>query len=251
MFRWLRRRQRRRLLKQDFPDSWRSILSHNALFVASLKPVQRNRLEDAIQILVAEKNWEGCAGLTLADEHRVTIAAQMARMTLGWNEEYFEGTQSVLVYPDAYLAKSQEYMGSGVVMESQSGRLGEAWYRGPVILSWNDVLATGRRQNYARNVVVHEFAHQLDMRNGSHPDGIPVIESASQAQRWQAVLERDWQRLRHMCAQGEPGILDCYGTTNQAEFFAVASEVFFEEPMALRDQWPEFYALLEQFYLPQ
>lgn len=248
VFGWIRALRRRRLLQQPFPDSWKEILRNNARFVNGLDAASAQRLQRSIRILVAEKHWEGCGGLRIDDEHRVTIAAQIARMTLGFNNEYFPETQSILLYPDAYVATSQEQMGAGIVVESQSGRLGEAWYRGPVILSWQDVLATGRRQNFARNVVVHEFAHQLDMRNGRHPDGIPVIESAPFAELWQSTIAVELENLRTLCRQGVPNVLDCYGATSEAELFAVATEVYFEEPAELQREWPSLYRILSQFY---
>ncbi|MCA9134906.1 MAG: zinc-dependent peptidase [Planctomycetales bacterium] len=250
MFSWFRNRRRRKILARAFPETWEAILAENARFASELDLEQQSKLRGAIQVLVAEKNWEGCGGLQLRDEHRVTIAAQIARMTLHFEHEYFEAVQSILVYPTAYLARSIADMGSGVVVEGQSGRAGEAWYRGPVILSWADVLSTGRGQRGAHNVVVHEFAHQFDMRNGPFADGIPVIESPALAQRWNAVMSAACEELGEMCRRGMPSIIDCYGATDRAEFFAVASEAYFEQPQALHHQWPEVFDLLEQFYSP-
>lgn len=251
MLDWLRKRKRSRLLKSPFPREWQSILDANAVYFASASSAEQAKIRDTVRILVAEKNWEGCGGLSLTDEHRVTIAAQIARMTLGFAEEYFDEVKSILLYPDAYLAKTQDSVGAGLVVESQTGRLGEAWYRGPVILSWRDVLATGRRLNDARNVVIHEFAHQLDMRNGRTADGVPVIESSNFAERWLAVMDTEFERLRQMCLQDRSRLLDCYGTTNRAEFFAVVSEAFFEEPQAFAQQWPELFQILGDYYQPQ
>ncbi len=247
MFNWLRDLRRRRTVARPFPDDWERTLENNARFFDPLPSVQKDRLRNAIKIFVAEKNWEGCGGQAMHDTHRVTIAAQMARMTLGFNEEYFDEVRSILLYPDTYLAKSQDMIGSTVI-EGNSARLGEAWYRGPVILSWVDVLATGREENYGRNVVIHEFAHQLDMRNGRHADGVPPIESKQLADRWLEVLHRDHQRLTEYCRSGIHTILDCYGATNPSEFFAVASEAYFEQPQQLLFDWPELHELLQQYY---
>ena len=222
-------------------------LHDNAYFFGALEPDEQQRVKAAIKIFIAEKNWEGCGGQVMQDVHRVTIAAQMARMTLGWNDEYFDEVRSILLYPGTYVAKSQDMIGSTIV-EGASARLGEAWYRGPVILSWVDVLATGRDENYGRNVVIHEFAHQLDMRNGRHADGVPAIESLEVAARWTDVLQRDFARLTAYCQSGVQSILDCYGATNSAEFFAVASEAYFEQPQQLHFDWPELFAILQEFY---
>jgi Mlc titration factor MtfA (ptsG expression regulator) len=247
LFNWLRTRRRQRIMARPFPEEWEWILETNAHFFERLNSNQQTHIRRAIQVFVAEKNWEGCGGQTMRDSHRVTIAAQMARMTLGLPAEYFDEVRSILLYPDAYLAKGQDMLGSTVV-EGDSARLGEAWYRGPVILSWIDVLATGREENYGRNVVVHEFAHQLDMRNGRHADGVPPIESQELADRWLEVVERDYERLTEYCRSGVSTILDCYGTTNHAEFFAVASEAYFEQPRQLDFDWPELYEILQLFY---
>ncbi|MEM7479347.1 MAG: M90 family metallopeptidase [Planctomycetota bacterium] len=256
IFRWLRNQRRRRWWKQELPLGWEDILSQNAQFLSEVDEESEQQVIRSVQIFVKEKNWEGCGGLKLTDEHRVTIAAQVAKMTLGLGAgdirgEYFEEVKSVLVYPDAYLAKTQESVGSGVVLESQSGRLGEAWHRGPVILSWADVLATGRRENFARNVVIHEFAHHLDMRNGPMADGFPVIESREFARQWERVVKQGFDRLQQQCNSGYAQVLDCYGATNMAEFFAVASEAFFEEPYALDHHWPELFQVLNRFHFPE
>ena len=248
MFSWLRTRRRLKILSRPFPASWNAILARNAVFTRGMQGRWLSQVKDAIKVLVAEKNWEGCGGLKIEDEHRVTIAAQIAKMTLGMPGEYFAETKSVLLYPQAYVAKSQQQIGSGVVVEGPSGRAGEAWYRGPVILSWDEVLATGRQKNFARNVVIHEFAHQLDMRNGAHADGVPVIESAEFAKRWVRVLRENYARLQEQCQNGVRSLLDCYGATNHAEFFAVASEVFFEEPEDLELEWPDLFGILAEFY---
>lgn len=247
MFKWWRRRRRQKLTARPFPAEWESTLRGNASFFWQLSPSEQAHVRHAIQIFVAEKNWEGCGGQPMSDVQRVTIAAQMARMTLGQRQETFDDVLSILLYPDTYLAKSQDLIGSTIV-EGDSARLGEAWYRGPVILSWVDVLATAREENYGHNVVIHEFAHQLDMRNGRHADGIPPIEDPQQAQQWLAIAQRDFQRLIALCRSGTHSVLDCYGTTNQAEFFAVASEAFFELPEQLQSEWPDLYNLLSRFY---
>ena len=248
MFAWFRRRRRRRLIAQPVPAEWHAILEHNAGFLYELDSRAQRRLIQAVQIIVAEKNWEGCGGLKLADEHRVTIAAHMARMTLNFSEDYFDDVLSILVYPDAYRAPSQRPIAGGVVVEGSDDRLGEAWHRGPVILAWAEVLENVRDPYPERNVVIHEFAHQLDMRNGGAADGIPPIESAAQADAWVQVLPEACEELAYRCQHHLPTVIDCYGATNPAEFFAVASESYFEQPGALQAEWPEVYQLLDGFY---
>ncbi len=248
VFAWLRRNKRRRIVAKPFPEDWDDILAINASFMESLGDRQQARIRQSIQILVAEKNWEGCSGLSVTDEHRVTIAAQIARMTVHFDAEFFDAVLSILIYPSAYLANSQTQLSGGVIVEGSSGRLGEAWHRGPVILAWNEVLENARSRFPQRNVVLHEFAHQLDMRNGSHADGFPTLESADSARRWSHIMPAAFEELTHKCQFGIPTVLDCYGATNPAEFFAVASESYFEQPSELEAQWPDVYELLDDFY---
>lgn len=248
MLRWIRRRRRGRLLATPFPREWEFILEDKAPFLSALPSSEAESVRRIVRVLVSEKNWEGCGGLHLSDEHRVTIAAQVARMVRYFDNEYFEDVRSVLIYPDAYVARSQEVIGPGVVVESDTGRLGEAWHRGPVILAWADVLATVRLEDRGSNVVIHEFAHQLDMRNGSHADGVPPLESARFAKRWVRHMTAGLERLRDLCDDGIPCLIDSYAATNAAEFFAVLSEVYFEQPEDLQIEWPEQFELLDAYY---
>jgi Mlc titration factor MtfA (ptsG expression regulator) len=247
VLRWLRQYRRRRIQSSPFPAAWSDILAANAPFRSRLAPAAQRKLDHSIQVLVAEKNWEGCGGLSLSDEHRVTIAAHVARLTLGFDDEYFDDVPSILIYPSAYEAPSLDVLGPGVVVEGRSGRLGEAWYRGPVILAWSDVPRAARPRGY-QNVVLHEFAHHLDMRNGRSADGVPVIESAEAAKQWLEVVPRDFNRLCSACRHGEAQVLDCYGATSMSEFFAVATEAFFETPRQLASTWPDLFQVLHRFY---
>lgn len=248
MFRWFRQRRHKRIAAQPFPAAWVEILDLNAGFIHGKSEAYQTKIRQAIQIIVAEKNWEGCGGLKLTDEHRVTIAAQMARMTASFEADYFDDVLSILIYPAAYLARSQKQIAGGIIVEGNDGRLGEAWHRGPVILSWSDVLDSVRDPFANRNVVIHEFAHQLDMRNGGQADGFPAIESPSAASRWAQIMPAAFEELQLRCQQHQPTILDCYGASSQAEFFAVASESYFESSEALEFQWPAVYELLDGFY---
>jgi Mlc titration factor MtfA (ptsG expression regulator) len=248
IFRWLRRRRRRRLVAQPFPDQWLDILQRNVLHYGALGTGDQARLRDILRIVVAEKHWEGCRGLQIDDEIRVTIAAQIALLVLGLNPEYFDNVQSILVYPDAYIAPGKTITKGGVVLEGESAREGEAWYRGPVVLSWADALAGGRRQSGGDNLVLHEFAHQLDMLNGRVIDGTPVLENRLQYDRWTEVMSRHYRRLVRDCRRGRPTLLDCYGATSIGEFFAVSTEAFFERATAVERRYPDLYAVLRDYY---
>jgi Mlc titration factor MtfA (ptsG expression regulator) len=246
---WWKRRRRQRILAESFPDAWLVILQANVRQCKQLSSGQTSKLRRLLQVLVAEKNWEGCGGLQMTDEVRVTVAAQIALLVLGFEPpQYFDRVQSILVYPDAYVARDRTITNGGLVLEGDSAREGEAWYRGPVVLSWEDVLAAGQGRSRGENLVFHEFAHQLDMLNGRVADGVPPLEDSAQVARWTKVTAEHYEQLIRDCRRGRPAVLDCYGTTNPAEFFAVATEAFFGRSEALHDRHPELYAILRDYY---
>jgi hypothetical protein len=231
-----------------FPDEWNAFIEANVIHDQRLSDELRFRLRKLIQVFIAEKNWEGCNGFAVSEEVKVTIAAQACVLVLGLQNVHFDHVLSILVYPDSYVAKTVETTRAGVIVERGHARLGEAWWRGPVILSWADVLAGGRRESPGRNLVFHEFAHQLDMMNGRMVDGTPPLKNDKQLQRWVEVLEPEYKQLVERCRQGHQGVVDCYGTTNVAEFFAVLTEVFFECPQLLSTHHPQVYGVLSDYF---
>lgn len=249
LFRWWKARRRRRILAQPFPAEWRDCLEEIALY-RLLEEAQQARLRDLVQVFVAEKHWEGLAGLTVTEEMRVTIAALACLLALERPEELnFDHVLSVLIYPDYFLARHREPNAAGVVSDRREARSGEAWYRGPVILSWEDVWEDAHRVGPPGNVVLHEFAHQLDMVNGHLVDGTPPLRNQTEFDRWVRVMTREFETLRQRCRERQPGVLDCYGAQDPAEFFAVATETYFERPRALQQQHPELYDELRTFYV--
>jgi Mlc titration factor MtfA (ptsG expression regulator) len=249
IFHWFKQRQRQKILARPFPKTWEEILGQNIWQSACLSTSQMARLRRLVRVFMAEKNWEGCNGLTLTEEMQVTIAGMIAVQVAGLpEEEYFDHVLSILVYPEGYVAKETQVIGTGLVIEGESDRIGEAWYRGPVILSWSDVIAAAEGRTWGRNVVFHEMAHQLDMINGRSVDGCPVLKSTASYDRWTAVMDREYQQLVENCRHRRRSVIDCYGATNPGEFFAVISEVFFEAGIALREYHPDLYAILMDFY---
>ncbi|TWT34388.1 M90 family metallopeptidase [Blastopirellula retiformator] len=246
-FSWLKRRRRDKLKSRPFPPQWKEFVEKHLWQYRALNGDERKKLENSIAILFAEKNWEGCNDLELNDLSKVAVAAQVGLLTLGLGEEYFDNVMSVLIYPSAYRAESQVATG-GVVMATQSDRLGEAWYRGPVILSLPDVFEGASGPNHARNLVFHEFAHQLDMLNSSVADGIPPMESSDQAEAWISNFRRAYQQQVHDCQTGHRPLVDRYGATNEAEFFAVLTEAFFQTPKPLSTHDPDLYDVLRTYY---
>ncbi len=248
IFTWFRDRRRRRLLASPFPVEWERTIAENVRAWHWLDDDDRERLQRFVLVFVAEKYWEGCNGLEMTDEVRVTIAANAGLLVLGFGPFYFERLQTILVYPDRYVVKSQQHLAGGVVSESRDVRLGEAWTRGPVVLAWKDVLEGGQVHDDGRNVVLHEFAHLLDMLFGDLADGVPYLESEHERVTWSEVTDRAYRNLVRETRQGRRTLLDSYGAKSEAEFFAVATECFFERPRNMERELPDLYAVLCGFY---
>ncbi len=213
----------------------------------SLSNQQRDRLEQWVVNFTARKNWEGCGGLRLNDDMKLAVAAQVGLMVLGWDQPfYFDHVQSILIYPNAFVAPRKVAIGSGVHLEAEQALEGEAWYGGPVIVSWSDVLEPSRGKPH--NLVIHEFAHQLDMLNGESADGIPPLPDRRHIDRWQSVLQETLDQLRHACRDSRYTILDCYGCSSPSELFAVGCEAFFEAGSQLMDEYPIFYQELANLF---
>lgn len=246
MFQKLRNwRVRRIVAKHPIPEPlWRAAL-------ARCMPARRLGASDqaALRVLATlflrEKSIEPVQGLTLDDADRVLLATHACVPILKLGMDWLDGWHSVIVYPDAFVPRRTRTDEAGVVHESSDAMAGEAWGRGPVILSWNDVLAAGQRPGH--NVVIHEMAHKLDLQNGV-ANGFPPLHRRMDQHVWTRVLSGAWERLRREHHQGVPIPIDPYGLENPAEFFAVVSEQFFEAPAALREHLPEVYRQLELFY---
>lgn len=247
MLRWLRRRRRNDIRRRPFPAAWRAIVDQNVPYVALLPPADRTELEGHIQVFLAEKHFEGCGGLEMTDEIRVTIAAQACILLLHRRTDYFSKLVSILVYPSAYVASGERHLGGGLVSEERDVRLGESWVSGVVVLVWDSVRAGASDIHDGQNVVFHEFAHQLDQETGT-ADGAPILPHRSMYLAWARVLGRDFDQLVHDSEQQHRSLIDDYGATNPAEFFAVVTETFFEQSRQLKTQYPELYEQLREFY---
>jgi Mlc titration factor MtfA (ptsG expression regulator) len=247
VFGYFRRRRLDRLRSAPVPADWLGIIEQNVPFWASLAKADRRELQGHIQVFLAEKHFEGCDGLDLTDEVKITIAAHACRLVLHRDADVFPRLVTVLVYPTAYVAKVVEPIGGGGVLEGEQVRLGEAWKDGVAVVSWDDLRATVQGRNPGRNLILHEFAHILDMEDGAS-DGTPVLAGRAQYASWVAIMEDEYERLRRDSHLGRYSVLDHYGATNPAEFFAVATEAFFEKPTVLAKRHPELYAELRRFY---
>ena len=189
MFGWLRNRRRRRILAQPFPAEWEAVLRSNVWQYETLSDAEQAKLRDDLRIFIAEKNWEGCGGLEMTDEVKVTVAAYACLIVLGLSLglDSYDRVLSILVYPDEFYVRDTTVTREGFHRDELADHLGEAWHRGPVILSWADTLDSGRRRGAGTNVVIHEFAHQLDMLNAS-VDGMPPLRTTAQIRQWRHVI---------------------------------------------------------------
>jgi Mlc titration factor MtfA (ptsG expression regulator) len=247
MLRFLRKKRRKRLLETPVPPDWLHIIERNFPLFFRLPAADRTELLGHIKIFLAEKQFEGCGGLEITDEIRVTIAAQACLLLLHRKTDYYPLLSSILVYPGMYVAEIAEESPGGIVNEGLDERIGETWSMGSVVLSWEDVIDDAADMLDGLNVTLHEFAHQLDEENGD-ADGIPVLEHPGQYAAWARVMTESYEQLRRDSRLGRPTVLDEYGATDPAEFFAVATECFFEQSAELKQRHPELYGQMKEFY---
>jgi Mlc titration factor MtfA (ptsG expression regulator) len=243
---WLRQRRRARILAAPFPDEWLGYLKNNLRHYVYLTPTEQAKLREDVQVFVAEKNWEGCAGLVPTDEMKVTIAGHACLMALALEGEPLSRVLSILIYPAGYAVPEERWY-EGWSIAGATARLGESWYRGPVILSWADVRHDAGHPGEGRNLVWHEFAHQLDTLDRSL-NGTPPLADSRQRRRWHDVMTSEFEQLITDAEQGRATLLDTYGASSEAEFFAVATECFFDCPGDLRADHPRLYELLSDYY---
>ncbi|HEY4185116.1 MAG TPA: M90 family metallopeptidase [Polyangia bacterium] len=246
VFDLFKNRRRATLRAQTMPEAWRAIVTANVPYASVLKAEDREKLEGLIRIFIAEKRFEGCGGLTITDEMKVTIAAQACLLLLHRDGDIYPGLESILVYPHAYRVANQRREGA-LVVEGEDVRLGESWVRGELVLAWDHVSASTHRVAPGQNVVLHEFAHQLDAEDGS-VDGAPSLGSRERFVSWARVLGQEYRDLTERLEAGRKSDIDSYGATNPPEFFAVVTEMFFERPRHMRQHHAALYGELAAFY---
>lgn len=244
---WLTERRRQRIRARPFPAAWRSILKRRVPYVRALPADLQLQLKQHIQVFLAEKPFIGCGGLTITDEMRVTIAAQACLLLLNRPGDCYPNLRQILVYPGSFVVNRSHTDGSGVAHKGYQVLSGESWSQGQVILSWQDALEGAAVPDNGQNVVIHEFAHQLDQETGS-ANGAPVLARGDYYARWAQVLGAEFAQLQARAAQGQESLLNNYGATDPAEFFAVASEVFFERPHNMATEHPALFHELSRFY---
>ena len=245
VLRWRRHAHRAAVMTRPFPTEWIAWLEYEVPLYQSAPHAVREALHRKIHLFLEEKRFVGCNGFEVNDRARLIIAAQACLLVAGRPELTLPGFTTILIYPDAFMAETREFDGM-VEHVGYEARGGEAWERGPVVLSWQDVI-DGTRSLDGDNVVLHEFAHQLDHENPDS-DGVPRLASAAQYRRWAQVFSAEYGALEKAVAQGEDTLFDPYGAEAPAEFFAVVTETFFELPGRLRRDHPELYHLLAGYF---
>jgi Mlc titration factor MtfA (ptsG expression regulator) len=248
--------KRRRALAAEFPARWQRVLDVLPIYLR-LDEADRAELKQHIKVFIAEKHFEGCGGFVMFDEVKVTIAALASILLLRRDTDYYPNCSSILVYPAEYVVRSSTPGPGGIMFEGATMRAGESWHRafgnasgGPVVLSWRSVLRGASGSADGHNVVLHEFAHQLDSESGAM-DGLPALDTPAQIIPWARVMSGEYRALVQTLTLGagdSPPLIDPYGATNPAEFFAVCTELFFEKPREMRDRHPALYARFVTFF---
>ncbi len=247
---WFSDNRRKKILATPFPVEWERYIQKNIPYYQHLDREEKKRLQDLIQIFIAEKSWLGCNGLELTDEIRVMIAAHACLLILALPDDYYRNVESIYVYPSTVFPPENPTGFFEVRTSPVHGSmptLGEAHHRGPVILVWDVLKKETRHPEHGHNVVYHEFAHKLDMLDGS-ADGTPLLATPEEYQRWVEVCSKEYLELCNKVENEKPAFLDSYGATDEAEFFAVATEHFFCEPKNMKKNHPQLYRVLQDFY---
>jgi len=250
MFRWFINRRRKKLTRAPFPSLWDDIIRRNVGHYCFLEDAERAHLRALIQVFIAEKYWEGAGGLELTDEIRVTISAQACLLLLGLPHNYYKNVKSIIVYPSTVVPptrKSGFFENTLAPVGPAQPIIGQAFQRGPVIIIWDAALRGGRHPKSGHNVIYHEFAHKLDMLDGS-ADGTPPLKDRAEYRDWVQTCSDEYLRLKNRTEKGKKSFLDAYAATNEAEFFAVATEQFFDQPRLMLKHAPDLYRVLKNYY---
>lgn len=244
---WMPRYRLKKAIAAPFPEEWVEILERNIGVYRNLPRPLRLQLRLLIKQFLFQKQFSGAGGLEVTDEMRVTIAAEACMLQLNRRGDLYPGLKYIVIYPEAFVVSRPQMDGAGVVSHGPKGLLGESWQNGKVILAWDNVLSGARNFVDGKNVVLHEFAHQLDSQTGS-TNGAPLLAGESSYRSWAAALSPEFEELQKDAISGKRSLLDHYGATNPAEFFAVATETFFERPRQMAEHHPELFAVLKSYY---
>lgn len=244
---WSKRKRRQTALEKAIEPEDTTRLRASLWQSHRLTTDQQQRLIRWCRIFIQEKHWEGCDGLAISDEIQETIAASAGLMVLSHEDWYFDRTQTILVYPVPYVGRTPTTL-TPEGMISSHRRAGETAYRAPVVVNWRDAYRASRTANQLHSVVIHEFAHQLDLINGPQADGLPPLPNHIDAKAWWDELKAEYDLACEVVEAGDEILIDDYGLTDISEFFAVASEAYFQGPEDLAHFHPGVFDLLDAFY---
>src|SRR5205814_3374121 len=248
IFELLKERRRRRLRARPFPKEWLALIQRHVVFFHRLSASDRAELLGHVQVFLAEKHFEACGGFAITDEVRVTIAAQACLLLLHRRTDYFPGLLTILVYPLTYMVEEKRQVGEHVWEEGTVSRLGETGRRmGSLVLSWGAVKHGAADPSDGKNVVLHEFAHQLDFENDA-ADGVPHLATREQQLVWADVMRCEFASLRAADESDVPTLLNTYGATDPAEFSAVSVDAFFAAPRPLLARHSHLYDQLQTHF---
>jgi Mlc titration factor MtfA (ptsG expression regulator) len=234
-------------MKQPLPGEWEEIINRRVSYYHVLPVPQQEDLRALIQVFLDEKPFEGCAGLKITDEIRLTISGFACILLLGGQNDLYPRLRTILVYPSGYLAPHHSRQPDGTISEGVQPRSGESWSFGNIVLSWSDIVRDAANPKRGRNIVFHEFAHQLDSESGSS-QGAPMLPANATYADWARILAHEYEALINSMEQGRKSLLDEYGAISPAEFFAVVTECFFLKPLELKSEHPKLYAQMELYY---
>lgn len=246
---YLRHHKKIKLLQKPLHSDWVVILENKVTLYSILPDALRAELHGHIQVFLYEKEFIG-QGIQITEEIKLTIAGNACILLLQGdnqgNKRSFPDFTSIIVYPDTYVAKQTKQDGLAEHQE-HSARAGESWMRGPIVLSWKDVVRGSQHLRDGHNVVLHEFAHKLDEQNNVM-DGLPLLRDKSDYAEWTKTFRKEYADLIKRAKRNKNSVLDEYGTVSPPEFFAVATESFFEKPKHMQRKLPDLYTQLKKFY---
>ncbi|MHC5114418.1 MAG: M90 family metallopeptidase [Planctomycetota bacterium] len=245
MFGFLRARRRRKILAEAFPAEWQAILHREVGLYGLLDTGERAKVRDDLRVFIAEKSWEGVKDFELNEAMQVIVAANACVLTLAMDGDPLRHVRTIIVQPDEYVPPQVRVEGG--IAHAGASATGTAYVHGPVVLSWRHILHNSRNPHDGRNVVLHEFAHQLDFTGGV-VDGTPPLPRKDLYPAWKRIMTAEYEQLVQAANHGMGTVIDHYGATNPAEFFAVTTECFFERPVQMRTYHPELYELLRAYY---
>lgn len=242
---WSRQRTRTNLLASGLSDHQRAIVEQSVPLIRKLPAELRGKLEGKINVFLNQIEFVGCIGLEVTEEMQLSIAAQACLLVVN-TDTWYKNLHTILIYPGAFKSRTAEHHGY-VVTERETVRVGESWARGPVVLSWADAKQGALDDKDGHNVVFHEFAHQIDDLSG-HTDGVPILNRIQKFSDWERVFVTAFKRHVQNVENGHRTVIGAYGAVGPEEFFAVAVEVFFKNPAALKHEEAEVYEQLESLF---